>query len=289
MSREIAETRLRQDIETAWEPWHASDTIAVSRLARRVRDALEPALIAEFKNAARDLLLKFIEPDGIDESELDQLAEDEMTPHSAEIGRMVGDTTEKWAEEDENPVRAFSRERAELIAITEITRARTQGEFAAAALLDEIGIPLVGRWYTEEDERVCQICGPLHKTLEKYWSQFFPKGSPAHGRCRCRIDWKEKAKRKPKVKRSAPVGRLGRRRRARTRSRESVQWHKVIKPAWSRLQEGCPVLDTQNENRWAELLKEHKPDFSKFREMGRKLAEMREKAILDVLLSEPKK
>ena len=430
MSREVAETRLRQDIESAWEPWYASDTIATSKLARRVRDALEPSLIAEFKNAARDLLLKFIETDGIDEAELDQLAEEEMTPHSAEIGRLVADTTEKWVEEDANPERAFSKERAELIAITEITRARTQGEFAAAALLDEIGIPLVGRWYTEEDERVCfpagtlvstpggdiaieklacgdlvltrigprrveatavrnytgrmveiaagdrrvvstenhrywtlehewtlgrnvrrghhlysvddkhvevtrvvnfglsesnnaipflaktdrhdspvcsrklrsvevydiqvegkseffangvlvhncEICGPLHKTLEAYWSQFFPKGSPAHVRCRCRIDWKEKAKRKPKAKRTEPVGRI--RRRARTRSRESVQYFKVIKPTWIRLQE------TTNKGTVFEIdmLKEYKPDYSRLFEMGKQLALMREQAILEAIL-----
>lgn len=42
-------------------------------------------------------------------------------------------------------------------------------------------------WMTEEDARVCPICGPLHGSRRRVWGRIFPDGPPAHPRCRCEI------------------------------------------------------------------------------------------------------
>lgn len=52
----------------------------------------------------------------------------------------------------------WSRERAELIASTEITRAYAQGQIRA---WQQTGVVRSMRWNTANDERVCPICGPL--------------------------------------------------------------------------------------------------------------------------------
>jgi hypothetical protein len=208
MNREQLETRLRQDIESAWEPYWDRDTIPVSKFTRKIKAAMEDALVFSFVDAAHALLREFIEESDIDLDELDELATVAVDTQTKWVAAAVAETTRKWVEDDDNHARAFNRERAELIAITEITRARSQGERAAAEMLAELGIPVVGTWFTMEDERVCLICGPLHLTPEAYWSQFFPEGSPAHPRCRCRLDWKEKAKRKPAKKRTKKVSRM---------------------------------------------------------------------------------
>jgi hypothetical protein len=113
---------------------------------------------------------------------------------------------------------------------------------AATELLAEVDVILVGTWITAEDEMVCvDICKPLHNTPESYWSEFYPNGSPAHPRCRCMIDWKEKAKRPSK--RTKQVGRMGKRSRPkkvfsrmRRRSAEEVEGFEVI--VGTRLVEG---------------------------------------------------
>lgn len=232
LSREQSETRLRQDIEEAWEPYFERTSINRTQFARRMRYAIEPVLIAEYKSAALALLQRFLKPEDIDLDELDELADTDMQKWCIELGGMLAEVTGKWIEDDENPGRAFSRERAELIAITEITRARTQGEMAAAAILEELDILLDARWFTMEDEMVCSICGPLHKTPEKFWREILPNGTPAHPRCRCRLDWKEK-KRRPKL-----IGRIRRAARGtapeepETPGRSSVQrFSRVRRPA----------------------------------------------------------
>lgn len=52
----------------------------------------------------------------------------------------------------------FSRERAELIASTEVTRAYSQAQILA---WQQTGVVRAMRWNTANDERVCPICGPL--------------------------------------------------------------------------------------------------------------------------------
>lgn len=251
-SREHSETILRQDIESAWEPYFDRDTINQSQFSRRIRNAVEPSLITEYKQAAMELLLRFVKPEDIDTDELDELADDEMGKWSRELGDMIATTTARWVEDDNNPGRAFSRERAELISITEITRSRTAGQLAASSILEDLDILLDALWKTSDDELVCEICGPLHKTNEKFWSNIFPLGPPQpHPRCRCSLSWEERKRRGKQVKRikkpsrrkpsnvdsqetpgrssKARFSRVRRPSRLQTRSKESVEGFGVIK------------------------------------------------------------
>jgi len=80
----------------------------------------------------------------------------------------------------------FGARRAETIASTEVTTALQAASDKLQANLKESGIESVQRWLTEEDERVCPICGPLDHTTEETWRQSVPSGPPAHVHCRCR-------------------------------------------------------------------------------------------------------
>lgn len=76
--------------------------------------------------------------------------------------------------------RTFGPVRAELIAVTEITRAASAGEDETIQGLKSQGIILEPYWQTNADDLVCDICGPLH---QKQTDEL----PPAHPGCRC---WK---------------------------------------------------------------------------------------------------
>ncbi len=78
--------------------------------------------------------------------------------------------------------RTFGPVRAEMIAITETTRAAAQGEKGYADELRKQGAVLKGVIETEKDEAVCAICAPLDgkdPEVEGY--------PPYHPRCRCNV------------------------------------------------------------------------------------------------------
>jgi hypothetical protein len=79
----------------------------------------------------------------------------------------------------------YSPVRAEMIAITETTRAAVEGERALVNQLEkETGVRMTPIWQTSNDERVCPICGPKHGqpiTDGKY--------PPAHPNCRCWVTY----------------------------------------------------------------------------------------------------
>jgi len=76
----------------------------------------------------------------------------------------------------------FGPVRAEMIAVTEVTRASVQGERAIANELRNEGIDMIPVWQTNNDEIVqeCPICWPRHN--QPITDDFFP---PGHPRCRC--------------------------------------------------------------------------------------------------------
>jgi hypothetical protein len=80
--------------------------------------------------------------------------------------------------------------RAENVAITETTNAISGGQRSGASDFqkDNAEYTVEEAWITAEDDRVCDVCGPLHGTLEPFWGQYFPGGPPAHPRCRCGIE-----------------------------------------------------------------------------------------------------
>lgn len=79
----------------------------------------------------------------------------------------------------------FGPVRADMIAVTETTRAAVEGERAyVQELVKETGKEMVPIWLTANDDRVCVICGP--KNEKPITDGQFP---PAHPRCRCGVAW----------------------------------------------------------------------------------------------------
>jgi SPP1 gp7 family putative phage head morphogenesis protein len=80
----------------------------------------------------------------------------------------------------------FGPVRAEMIAVTEVTRTFAEAEIAA---MRESGLVRRKKWQTANDELVCPICGPLNQQVVDL-DENFPGGfeaPPAHPRCRCWI------------------------------------------------------------------------------------------------------
>lgn len=80
---------------------------------------------------------------------------------------------------------AFGRNRAEAIAVTEVTRAHSAGMSQYQQRLAGQGVEMEKVWNTLADELVCPICGPLNGQPESEWRDRYPDGPPAHVRCRC--------------------------------------------------------------------------------------------------------
>lgn len=80
---------------------------------------------------------------------------------------------------------AFGDPRFDAIAIYETTEPLSAGVRIFQALIAVYGVMSLMVWMTMADERVCPVCGPLHEKRSSVWSEQFPFGPPAHGRCRC--------------------------------------------------------------------------------------------------------
>lgn len=81
----------------------------------------------------------------------------------------------------------FGPVRAEMIAVTETTRAAVRGQAALVDELNKTGIVMEPFFVTSEDETVCPICSPLNgKRVDE---SDFP---PLHPRCRCDIVYRFK-------------------------------------------------------------------------------------------------
>lgn len=87
---------------------------------------------------------------------------------------------------------AFGVARAEMIAVTETTRAAAAGETAIADQLAENGVTMVATWNTSEDELVCLTCEPLDGVPENAGGGWTSPTTgetidmpPAHPYCRC--------------------------------------------------------------------------------------------------------
>lgn len=86
----------------------------------------------------------------------------------------------------------FGQVRAEMIGVTEVTRAFAEGNMAA---WKESGVVDGVRWMTGEDDLVCEICLPLEGTEADFGGAGFTteqgeealgiEAPPAHTRCRC--------------------------------------------------------------------------------------------------------
>lgn len=84
--------------------------------------------------------------------------------------------------------RQYSPIRAEMIAITETTRAAVEGDRLYANELRKLGARLRGIVETNQDERVCEVCGP--KQDQDVSVAGYP---PYHPRCRCNVRYVNEA------------------------------------------------------------------------------------------------
>ena len=76
----------------------------------------------------------------------------------------------------------YSPERANMIAVTEVTRAAVQGEREVVKEIERYGIRMQAYWATANDDIVCEICGPRND--EPIEDDDYP---PAHPNCRCGV------------------------------------------------------------------------------------------------------
>jgi hypothetical protein len=118
--------------------------------------------------------------------------------YAGALTKEITETTESMREAYVGPVTAgvvsgwmaTLTMRAEMIGITETTRAATVGEDIGRQVIREwTGKILTSTWYTELDERVCDICGPLHGTGPEVYGEVSTDGPPAHPRCRCWLEY----------------------------------------------------------------------------------------------------
>ncbi len=83
---------------------------------------------------------------------------------------------------------AVGKTRAAAIAITETTRAASQATVEYQGYLRDRGVIMERIWNTDNDDKVCPICGPLDNKPEDLWESISPGtggGPPAHVNCRC--------------------------------------------------------------------------------------------------------
>ena len=81
----------------------------------------------------------------------------------------------------------FSRSRAEMIAVTEVTEAASESTQETLRHLRSQGVHMIPRWGTLNDELVCPICGPRHKLIIEPGNATMGRYPPAHPRCRCGV------------------------------------------------------------------------------------------------------
>jgi len=103
----------------------------------------------------------------------------ESIPAYFERQMTIGDLEQRLQENG-----LFGPVRAEMIAVTEVTRAASEGEQEMARELAAAGIEMVPVWQTNNDELVCEICEPKNERPIK--DAEYP---PAHPRCRCWVNY----------------------------------------------------------------------------------------------------
>lgn len=112
------------------------------------------------------------------------------TLHSMQLADEITAKSRNRLAAGQSPDVVFSPARASTIAATEVTRAVSHAEHFAAATFQTPGqAQLSPVWHTEEDDRVCDICAPLDGLKREDYADEFPFGPPAHGNCRCWLDW----------------------------------------------------------------------------------------------------
>jgi len=89
---------------------------------------------------------------------------------------------------------AFGDARAQMIAITEVTRAYSESNSMYQFYMTELGVESMREWHTSKDEKVCPICSPMDMQQAKQGENFKDDfgntyaNPPAHVNCRCSVE-----------------------------------------------------------------------------------------------------
>jgi len=202
-----AETEMTDEIAALFErygPEIASQILMGQQPdTREMEDKLLLILIVSLAGVATAAALRRAEAVGVPASldDINQAARTWSRSYGYELVRGINETTRQaiadvMAQYHSTPgmttadvskllETTFGRERANRIAVTEITRANTQAVNIAAQQMAGAGITTSRQWITWRDDRVCPLCAPLHNTYEDVWTIEQPAGPPAHVTCRC--------------------------------------------------------------------------------------------------------
>lgn len=196
--------RLRAAIARVLAQWAAqvAEDIVARRAVElgRMADSLKAALLPELTSLAMEQALREMDAIGVafDPAVINTAASAWARAYAGELITGLTETTRGLVEQAiaqyvETPGMtlgdlerllepAFGPARAEMIAITEVTRAYSQATQIYQEMLGRAGLKMERVWHTSVDDRVCEICGPLDGKPESQWGGIEP---PAHVRCRC--------------------------------------------------------------------------------------------------------
>ncbi len=163
---------------------------------QKIREAIEPVLAGVFLQSATGLITDL--EMGAEWSVVHEWA---ITWANNYMFDLISDITDTSRQMLRNAIEKFFRDdlsmseirnlltpifgpiRAEKIAVTEITRAASEGELTIVNFIElETGMRLVTTWQTAKDEKVCIVCGERDgKVMGIDWQD----PPPAHPWCRC--------------------------------------------------------------------------------------------------------
>lgn len=202
------EQRMQGQLEAIFDRYHEQFTVQLLQgdepHTQEMNDEIEAMLFLLFMTAITEGVLANAAMEGIEVNyeELRLDAEQWAKARAEEVITLIDQTTqERFAQvqadldsgqTDRNSVAALvaailGTSRAEGIAAFETSMAFSWAAFYLINYAASHGITTEEIWITADDERVCEICAPLHGTTRDVWEQTQPGGPPVHGRCRCRI------------------------------------------------------------------------------------------------------
>lgn len=163
----------------------------VTQVTRQTRDAIRAVITRSFREgltprAAAKLIRPLI---GLTERQSTAVLNRRAKQQAA------GWTAERIEKDAARYTQALLRQRAEMIARTEVIRASTDGKIAAwqqAQARGELGADLRKTWIVTPDDKLCPICAPLDGKQAPVAGTFATdvgdvQGPPAHPNCRCAV------------------------------------------------------------------------------------------------------
>ena len=176
-------------------------TYLQAELKKAVTDYLQAAALAGVEAAAASVGI------GFDPTAFDVKISDWIQSYSFDLIKGINDTTRGIVQDALTKFNqtagmtnkdlfdlltpAFGDARAQMIAITEVTRAYSESNSMYQDYMTELGVESMREWHTSKDEKVCPICSPMDmqqaKQDEKFKDDFGNEydNPPAHVNCRC--------------------------------------------------------------------------------------------------------